>query len=208
MVNFKKLAGQPAKQVTLQERIEGVPAAQDAFDTRVRSGCQPGKLRSVLEIVFRLLEDADLQGPKLWRGYGKDLPRRLGDLKAVAGILETLNNSVLGKVFMATCHADQRECLRAIPALLRGYSGWLERSWKNLPKRLGRSLPIAALMQYVHRATGRWDDPEVADLLGIAGDMGKLMFNADDLKSRRSEWQRENPGLWKGAGAFTVSLTH
>lgn len=204
MVKSVRLAERPAKQMTFQKRIKQVPTAQGAFDSLLRSGCQPDKLWAVLESVFGLLENPDRRGPRFWRGYGKDFPQRLADVRAAAGVLETLNSSVLGRLFMTVCQANQRECLEAIPALLRGYSGWLERNWKKLPKQLGKSLSIAAVMQHIHRATGGWHDRELADLLAIAGD--KFAYSTKDLKSRRSEWRR-NPGFWEEAGALEVLLS-
>jgi hypothetical protein len=199
MVRSKRLVGQPAKQATLQERIEEMRAADYAFDALVRSGCQQDKFLVFLEGAFLLLENPERQGPKFWRGYGRDFLRRLADLRSAASVMETLSRSILGEIFRVGCHANQRQCFEAIPALLRGYSGWLEQSWKNLPKQLGKSLPIAALMRYVHRATGAWHDHELANLLAIAGD--KLTFMPQDLKNRRSVWRRKS-GFWEEAGAL------
>ncbi|MGA2987534.1 MAG: hypothetical protein ABSG32_27400 [Terriglobia bacterium] len=186
-------------EMSLRERVKETQATEQAFHSLVKSGCDEEKLAVFLDAVCAWLNDRGHTGPKLFRGYDKDFPRRLAELKTAAHVLETLNQSFLGRIFIERCETNQRECFKSIPALLRGYSGWLERSWKNLPRQFGKSLPVAALMQYVYRATGGWHDSEVADLVALAGD--KFAYTVGALKSRRSGWLRK-PGFWKEAGAI------
>ncbi|MBZ5565682.1 MAG: hypothetical protein LAP13_25095 [Acidobacteriia bacterium] len=204
MVNSEKINVHPGGLTALQVRVKEISEAQDAFDALVRSGCKADMLWRVLEGVFGMLENP-VGGPRFWRGFGKDFPRRLADVRAAAGVLETLNGSLLGKVFLSACHARQRECYAAIPTLIRGYSDWLERSWTRFPKGLGKSLPIGALMQYIHRATGAWHDREVADLLAIAEGIPEL--EAQELKGRRSDWQKRRTDLWEEAGGLAIFLS-